>query len=155
MPTKRYHATVICSEMALIVAGGSYGNDQKLKTVEILSTETQQCYTATNLPEPLSESSLILCGDLVYLLGGMNKDHIGTNSVYSCSLTTLLSSAVSKSVDTAMQSSKGDIWSKVADLPVMLSTGVSFNTQLLAIGGKDSKGKPWQSQLFICINQRL
>ena len=143
MPTKRYHVAVLCSGKALVVAGGSYGNDQKLKTVEILNTETQQWYTVSDLPEPLSESSFILCGDLVYLLGGMNKDHIGTNSVYSCSSSMLLMPSVSKSPNTPIQSSKGDIlWNRVADLPVTFSTGVSLHGQLLAIGGKDSKEMP-------------
>ena len=43
MPTKRYHVVVLCSGTALrlVVAGGSYGNDQKLKTVEILSTDSE------------------------------------------------------------------------------------------------------------------
>ena len=135
MPTKRYHVAVLCSGTALVVAGGSHGNDQKMTTVEILSTETQQWYTAPDLPEPLSESSLIHCGDRVYLLGGVNKDHIGTNSVYCCSLTSLLSSVVSKSANTPLQSSKGGKWSRIADLPAKLSTGISLNGQLLAVGG--------------------
>ena len=140
MPTKCYHVAVVCSGTALVVAGGSYGNDQKLKTVEILSTETRQWHTAPDLPEPLSESLLILCGDLVYLLGGMNKDHIGTNSVYSCSSSMLLLPAISKSANTPIRSSKGGVlWNRVADLPVILSTGVSLHGQLLAIGGKDSE----------------
>ena len=65
-------------------------NNLKLKTVEVLNIETRQWYTGPDLPEQLARSSLTLCGDLVYLLGGLNKDDAGTNSVHSCSLSALL-----------------------------------------------------------------
>ena len=147
MPTKRYHVAVLCSGTALVVAGGACGNDQKLKKVEILSTESRQWYTAPDLPEPLSELSLVLNGDQVYLLGGINKDHSGTNSVYTSSLSTLLLSTVSKSqgghfVRAPAQSNKGSMWNRVIDLPVTLSTGIYFRGQLLTFGGKDSDEKP-------------
>ena len=40
MPRKYYYVATMYSGTALVVAGGSYSNDQMLKTVEILSTET-------------------------------------------------------------------------------------------------------------------
>ena len=118
-----------------------------LKTVEVLNTETREWHTAADLPQPLTYSSLTLCGDLVYLLGGFNKDKVAINSVYSCSLTSLLSSTGSTSlggrlVSTLTQSSKISPWNRVADLPVYSSTAVSLHGRLLAIGGEDSKGEP-------------
>lgn len=41
MPRKCYHVATMYSGIALVVAGGSYSNDQKLKMVEILSTKTR------------------------------------------------------------------------------------------------------------------
>ena len=122
-------------------------SNQKLQTIEVLNTETGQWLTAPDLPEPLSQSSLTLCGDLLYLLGGFDKDDAATNSVYSCSLSSLLLSIGSKSlgerlVSTLTRSSKGSPWYRVADLPVTGSTAVSLHSRLLAIGGKDSEGKP-------------
>ena len=145
MPTKRYCVSALCTGTALIVAGGV--DDQKLKTVEVLNTETGQWLTAPDLLEPLARSSLTLCGDLLYLLGGFNKDSSATNSVCSCSLSSLLSSIGSKSlggrlVNTLTRSSKGSPWNRVADLPVTGSTAVSLHGRLLAIGGRDSKDKP-------------
>ena len=145
MPTKRYAVSALCTGIALIVAGG-FGRgdkDQNLKTVEVLNTEIQQWHTAPDLPQPLAQSSLILCGDLVYLLGGVNKDDAATNSVYSCSLSSLLLSTGSKSlggrlVSTLTRSSKGSTWNRVADLPVTFSTAVTLHGRLLAIGGWDS-----------------
>ena len=147
MPTKRYGVSAVCTGTALIVAGGAGDNEQSLKTVEVLNTETRQWHTATDLPEPLAESSLTLCGDIVYLLGGYNKGYDGTNSVYSCSLSSLLLPTGSKSlvellVSTLTQSTRDSTWNRVADLPVIFSTSVTLHGRLLAIGGKDSDNKP-------------
>ncbi len=146
MPTKRYAVSALCTGTALIVAGG-YGHGDKnrtLKTFEVLNTETRQWHTAPDLPEPLALSSLTLCDDLIYLLGEIDKGNTTTNSVYCCSLSTLLSTVTdSKSlggrlVGTLTRSSKGSKWNRVADIPVKLSTAVTLHGQLLAIGGWDS-----------------
>ena len=148
MPTKRYDVATLCTGTTLIVAGGRGGNkDEVLKTVEVLNAETGEWHTAADLPQPLTGSSIALCGDLVYLLGGVNKDSEFTNLVYSCSLTSLLSSAGPKTlggrlVSTLVRPSKGSPWNRVFDLPVKCFTAVSLHGRLLAIGGMDSKGKP-------------
>jgi hypothetical protein len=148
MPTKRYSVSALCTGTTLIVAGGRGGDkDKVLKTVEVLNTETREWHTAADLPQPLSHLSIALCGDLVYLLGGFNKDIDATNSVYSCSLTSLLSSTGSTSlgehfVNTLTRSIKGSPWNRVADLPLYHSTTVSLHGRLLAIGGKESEDKP-------------
>ena len=118
---------------------GHGDKDETLRTVEVLNTVTRQWHIALDLLEPLSQSSVTLCGDFVYLLGGVDKDDESTNSVYCCSLSSLPLSTGSKSqglghlVSTQMQSSHGSImWNRVADLPA-----VTFHGQLLAIGGWD------------------
>ena len=145
MPTKRYAVSVLCTGTALIVAGGVNDKIRPLRAVEVLNTETQQWRIAPDLPQSLSESSLTLCGDLVYLLGGYNEDG-ATNLVYSCRLSSLLSTG-SKSlggrlVSTLTRSSKSRVWNRIADLPVKDSTAVTLNDRLLAIGGEDSEGQP-------------
>ena len=150
MPTRRYNVSALCTGTGLIVAGGwGHGKDEALKTVEVLKTETQQWYTAADLPQPLSYSSLTLCSDLVYLLGGVDKDDHSTISVYLCSLTSLLSSTGSalpgqRLVSKLARSIRGSPWKKIADLPVKLSrargpapaaTTVNLHVRLLAIGG--------------------
>ena len=147
MPTKRFDLSALCTGTALIVAGGKEDNYQTVKTVEVLNTETGQWLMAPDLPQPMSQSSLTLCGDLVYLLGGYDKDIDATNSVYSCSLSSLLSLPTSKSlggrlVSTRTRSTRGNPWNRVTDLPVTLSTVVSLHGRLLAVGGRDSDGKP-------------
>ena len=149
MPTKRFSISALCTGTTLIAAGGWGGcKDEILKTVdsEVLNTETQEWHTAADLPQPLSGASIALCGDLLYLLGGYNKERVATYSVYSCSVISLLSSTGSKTlggrpVSTLTQSSKGSPWNRVANLPVKCSTAVSLHGRLLAIGGEDSKGE--------------
>ena len=143
MPTKRYILSALCTGTVLIVAGGEDDDNHKLQTVEVLNTETRQWHTAPDLPEPLAESSLALRGDLVYLLGGINKDNSPTNSVYSCSLSSLVSSKSlgERLVSTLRRSSKGSTWNRVVDLPVKRPTAVTLHSQLLVIGGRDSKNK--------------
>ena len=147
MPTKRYCVGALCTGTVLIVVGGYDDKDQTLKTVEMLNTETRQWHTAPDLPEPLANPSLSLCGDLYYLLGGCNKNDNFTNLVYFCSLSSLLLSSGSKSlggclVSTLSRSNKDSLW-KVAYLPVVKhSTAVTLRGKLLAIGGEDSKIQP-------------
>ena len=144
-PTKWYCVSALCTGTALIVAGGYGDNDKAIRTIEILNSETREWHTAADLPQPLSHSSMALCGDLVYLLGGVNIDN-SVNSVYSCSLTSLLPStgfsiSLGRLVSTLTRSIIGSPWNRVADLPVNRSTAVSLHGRLLVIGGQDSEDK--------------
>ena len=149
MPTKRYNVAALCTGTAVIVVGGHDDNDKVIKTVELLITEIQQWHTAPDLPEPLARSSLILCGDIVYLLGGVNKQDVNTKSVYSRPLISVLLSIVSKSLGGRLLSllmpswtTRGRIWKRIADLPATSSANVALHDQLFAIGGNDGDKKP-------------
>ena len=86
MPTKRYWTIALCTEAALIVAGG--WDDKSallgLQTVEVMNTEAIQWSTAADLPQPLWFAPASVCGDQIYILGGSN--------MYTCSLQALLQS---------------------------------------------------------------
>jgi serine/threonine protein kinase len=143
MPTKRYGVSTLCTGKSLIVAGGKFAS-AVLTTIEVLNTETQQWHTALNLPQPSNQSSLILCDDLVYLLGGYGyHDELVTSvAVYSCSLNSLLLSK-SRSIGGRFVSAlTRSPWKRVANLPVKASTTVILDGRLLAIGGLDAANKP-------------
>ena len=125
MPTKRDQTTSLCIGLALIVAGGR-SQDEMLKKVEVMNTETHQWSTAADLFEPQVNACLSLCGDYLYMLGGLLHDSTITKSVYSYP-----QSAIS-------QHNPRDHWKKVADLPYASATGVSLRGHLLAIGGRES-----------------
>ena len=141
MPTKRRWTTSLCTGTALIVAGGWGGGGRELSTVEMMDTETHQWSTAADLPQPMCWASATVCGDQLYMLGGVESRHF-VKSVYICSVSALLQSCVPSSLETKLQRTsledKAGVWRKVADLPVTQSTCESFHGRLLAVGGSES-----------------
>ena len=131
MPTKRYGTTAITSKKHLIVAGGSTGlyHADSINTVEVMDTKTLVWSTVASLPHCYNLPSATICGDHLYMLGGVD-DKDKTKSVLTCSLTELLQSSSSSSV-----------WHRVADVPTYSSTCAAVNGQLLAVGGCDISGK--------------
>ena len=149
MPTKRHFVTAVCTGTALIVAGGIGENYKELTTVEVLNIENHQWSTAVDLPESLKYHSATVCRDQLYMLGGAHH-HSLTKSVYTCSVSALLQTCTQRSsleectsaLSLSNSSSGGTgVWSKLADLPIIESTCVTFCGQLLAIGGRDSARK--------------
>ena len=147
MPTKRRFVTAVCTGTALIVAGGEGVNYEVLTTVEVLNIESRQWSTTANLPESSNCYSATVCGDQLYMLGGVHCLLL-TNSMYTCSVSALLQTCTQRSLVGTLKralslsnSSRGvtytGVWSKL-DLPVTGSTCVNFCGQLLAIGGEDS-----------------
>ena len=140
MPTQRWRTTAFCTETALVVAGGMGEGVDILMTVEVMSTGLHEWSTAASLPELLGYQSMAVCGDHVYMLGGVDKSFRPTNSVYTCSLNALISSG-RKSLGARLRSlsSPTTLWSRIADLPVNRCTCVSFRGRLLVIGGEISQ----------------
>ena len=71
MPTKRDLAAVVCNGKVLVVAGGVQENGRKLTTVEVMDIETLKWSTASSLPHALYAASATVCGDRIYLVGGV------------------------------------------------------------------------------------
>ena len=129
MPTKRYSTTAVTIRQHLIVAGGvtqpRFHNN--IATVEVMDTKTLVWSTVASLPHPCSWGSAAICGDRLYMLGGLD-DKGKTKSVLTCSLTELLQSSSS--------SSSSSVWHRVADAPAYYSTCVAVNGELLTVGGR-------------------
>ena len=105
-----------------------------------MNTENHQWTTAADLPQPMCVASATVCGDRIYMLGGVHRFSTPTKSVYSCSVSALLQSCIpsSKHKETASSDQASIIWRQVADVPVTHSTCESLHGQLLAAGGDDS-----------------
>ena len=133
MPTKREYAAALSTGSYLIVAGGEKAGEVVLQTVEVMNIETRRWSVVADLPEPLSQLSITLCDDRVYLLGGKDASRKPSQSVYACKIPQLLETSKSKPV-----------WNRLTNLFVTNSTCVTFSGHLLAIGGEhcDSTGKP-------------
>ena len=143
MPTKRWGASALGIETALIVAGGQGENAEidMLTTIEVMNKQTRHwSWTAVDLPQPAVFATLLRLGDQVYMLGGYDKNIDSINSGYMCRLSGLLRPCSTKSLSLET-SNKTDVWSSVSDVPVKHSTYVIFCGQLLAIGGVDSYSK--------------
>ena len=129
MPTKRDLTAVVCSEKALVVAGGLQEGGTKLATVEVMDIKTPKWSTASSLPHPLYGATATICGDRVYLVGGCGQDG-WIRSVLTCSLDALLPSQ-----------SCQPVWDMITDLPVTCSSCATLNEQVVAVGGQDSDNK--------------
>ena len=132
MPTKRWGSTALCTGTALIVAGGTTKQDLKLGTVEIMNIATKQWSTAADLPQPVRNSTGVVCGDYVYILGESN--------MYTCSVVNLVRSC--KSFLVSLRKRDTGVWTTSVAPPVTETTCASIHGRLLAIGGKDSDGEP-------------
>ncbi len=129
MPTKRTWTAVVCSGKHLVVMGGIDPN--RLTTVEVLNTETGQWLTASSLLFPLSQASATIAGDNIYLVGGYDRGGWLSGSVLTCSLTALL-----QSCHPHLPTSRSPpVWHQVADTPAYMSTCVTLNGKLVAVGG--------------------
>ena len=143
MPTKRFGACALCTNKALIVAGGK-GDRDYITTTEVLNTTTLQWSTAVDLPQPAFGGVLVEISsesDHLYVMGGYEKYGCPIESVYTCSLNTLLQSC-SPHPASSSDLSPSRVWRRVADIPAIDSAYVSLHDHLLAIGGKDSDNKP-------------
>ena len=141
MPTPRDSVACICitTEQSLVVAGG-YGRSGLLNIVEVMNINTKQWTTVCPLPQKQTQLSATICGDTLYLAGGRTY-YTPSQSVYSCSLTDLLTSSNSLGSKIRRTLSQiQNVWKEISSLPVEQSTLASFNGQLLAIGGVDDLG---------------
>ena len=137
MPTPRGLTACITTEKALVVAGGEAVGD--LATVEVMDINTKQWTTVCPLPQKLRLPSGIVCGDSLYLAGGL-IGCLWSKSVFTCSLPDLwqpetLGSRIRRTL------TRSNVWKEISSLPVTRSTLASFGGHLLAIGGNDS-GNP-------------
>ena len=140
MPTKRYRSSALCTETALVVAGG-VGGGRTLQTVEVMNTKTHQWSTAADLPIPTFFGSLVQVDNRVYMLGGCDnpgRGALGTKAGYTCALNALLPASLQSLRErfAGIFTNRANVWSRIADLPVTQSVCVSFHGQLLSVGGK-------------------
>ena len=118
MPTKRYGSSALSTGTSLIVAGGVGIQNTLLATIEVMDIETQQWFTATDLPKPVHTSSLVQVGeDDIYLLGGYDISWYGRKSVYTCSISSLLNSCFTRSIGTRLsrafsQTTLATVWNR-------------------------------------------
>ena len=135
MPTSRYWLAAVCRGTSLIAAGG-YGGGRRLRTVEVMDTESLQWTLVNPLPHPMWLASIAVSQEKVYLLGGWDQND-KTLSVFTCS--TLQTQPLDAQLEKPANQLTG--WHQVADAPRYLSTAVCVGEVLLAIGGWSAAGE--------------
>ena len=140
MPTPRSATACVTTEQGLdlVVAGGYAGG--LLDTVEVMNINTKQWTTASSLPQKCSVLSTAVCGDTLYLAGGLAGFTL-SKAVFTCSISDLVKS--SNTLGSRIRrtfSSRLDIWKEICSLPLTQSTLASFCGDLLAIGGRNDRG---------------
>ena len=123
MLSKRSNSIALCKGTALIVAGGDTPVDGTTRAVAVMNTETHQWSTVADLPYPLSRGSGVICGDNLYIL---KSDY--SSLAYTCPTSVLIRSCRSRSTV--------GIWNKITIPPVTWTCYVSFQDQLLSVGGR-------------------
>ena len=122
MITARSHATATGHQGMLIITGGQDDKFNKLSSTELFDSSNGQWYVSNDLPQPHSELKSVIADNILYLLGGANKDDRYSPAVFTAPLDTLSSHQLK--------------WNTLQDTPWCASTAVSvYGTHLLIVGG--------------------
>ena len=137
MITPRYSCSAVVYNQYLVVAGGKegVGDSCRLSSVEVMNTDTKQCYAGPPTPTAWSSMQTAIVGDTCYFMGGFTEGGY-IYSVYSVSLPVLVSQLNSDSSAKDTQT-----WKELPQLPVTRATPLSISGSLLVVGGVDKDRK--------------
>ena len=126
MITARSRATAIGYQGMLIITGGMDDKYRRLSSTELFDCSNGRWYVSNDLPEPHSWLKSVIVDNILYLLGGSNKDDVSP-AVFTAPLDTL---------------SKHQLkWNTLQDTPWLASAPVSvYGTHLLIVGGMKKIG---------------
>ena len=127
MITARSWATAAGHQGMLIITGGVDDNFKTLSSTELFDSNNGQWYKCSDLPQPHYYLQSVIVDNILYLLGGVNKDSRYSPVVFTAPLDTLSTHQLK--------------WNTHQDTPWYASAPVSVNgTHLLIVGGRKSTG---------------
>ena len=135
LPTPRSSASAFVYGDYLVVIGGQNDSGDPLNVVEVLHVPTQTWETAAYLPINVVGASVVVCGDMAYLVGG-HDGQLCLQVVYCASVRSVLASCRRFSNFSGKVMSRG-IWRKLHDCPFTKMTALCGGNQLLAFGGEE------------------
>ena len=122
MTTARSHASATGHQGMLIITGGEGDMHNTLSSTELFDSNNCQWYICSDLPQPHRLLQSVIVDNILYLLGGINKDHNSSPAVFTAPLDTLSRHKLS--------------WKTYQDTPCRRSAPVSVHgTHLLIVGG--------------------
>ena len=145
MPTGRSRPAVISHDNLLLVTGGLAEDvSTVLNTTDVLDLTTMKWSTpeGLNLLVPLRLHHLTLCGEYLYLMGGMTVYSWRSPEDDNSQAWRATWSDVKQTVAPQHSQAQGGLWTQIADPPTLNPTPVSCGGTLYTVGGHARDGKP-------------
>ena len=121
MTTARSNATATGHQGMLIITGGIDDKGNIISSTELFDSNNGRWYICSDLPLPHNSQQSVIVDNILYLLGGLNKDR-ASPAVFTASLDTLSRHQLN--------------WKAYQDTPCCYSAPVSVHgTHLLIVGG--------------------
>ena len=121
MVSAKTWATAVGHEGMLLIAGGRDDQGKKLSSTELFDSNLKQWYICNDLLQPHSSLKSVIVDNILYLLGGINKDGIYSTKVFTAPLDTLPKHQLN--------------WNAQQDTPWCVSAPVLNGTDLVLVGG--------------------
>ena len=147
MPTERYYPAVISHDNLLLVTGGVAKDDSTvLNTTDVLDLATTMWSTPTlkglNLPVPLWQHQLALCGEYLYLVGGATVYPVQSPGDVNTQAWRAKWSDVKQTAAPQHSQPQKGVWTQIAvDPPTLRPTPVSCGGTLCTVGGRTRDNK--------------
>ena len=138
MPTGRCFPVVISHDNLLLVTGGlDEDYSTILNSTDVLDLTTMKWTTpeALKLPVPLRWHCLVLCGDYIYLVGGVNTYPQNSLDDFNSKAWRTKWSDVKQTTASQHSQPRMSVWTQIADHPNLLPTAVSCAGTLYTVGG--------------------
>ena len=109
-------------------SSGELGEDEKLSSTELFDSNNGEWHRCNNLPQPHYKLQSVIVNNILYHLGGLNKDGCLSPAVFTASLDTVLTTHQLK-------------WNAYKDTPCCcFATVLVHGTHLLIVGGDKKIG---------------
>ena len=138
MPTGRSFPAVISHDNLLLVTGGVAEDfSTVLNSTDVLDLTTMKWTTpeALKLPVPLFRHYLVLCGDYIYLVGGIKMYPLKSLDDYNSKAWRTKWSDVKQTTASQHSQPRMSVWTQIADPPNPLPAAVSCAGTLYTVGG--------------------
>ena len=145
MPTERSFPAVISHDNLLLVTGGMAEDYSTiLNSADVLNLTTMKWTTpeALKLPVPLFRHSLVLCGDYIYLVGGIKTYPVKSLDNYNSKAWRTKWSDVKQTTASQHSQPRMSVWTQIADPPSLVPTAISCAGTLYTVGGHAGDEKP-------------
>ena len=144
MPTERYSPVVISHDNLLLVTGGLAEDVATvLSTTDVLDLTTMKWTSpeGLNLPVPLWWHHLALCGEYLYLVGGVmvypwRSPEDDNSQAWRAKWSDVKQTTVSQH-----SQPQKSVWTRTADPPALRPTPISCGGTLYTVGGRTRNGK--------------